>query len=136
MFHQGLDGLVVGLALVFVVRVEMVFSSLVNWWAVPRWTYAPIETSISGVIGWLRDADAFLAIYVRVGGSDGTSGALLGELGSAAVKVVGLPVSLTGALSASAVEQLLIVVGFWIAVLVPLWCWGIRPFYFWWRHGV
>lgn len=149
-FHQGLDGLLLGLAIVFVVRLQMVFSSLIDWSIVPPWTYVPIKRLVANVGRGVQSAISSMTSPFSgggvVGGAGGSSAASGGggaagassiDLGvvSTLVQGVGAPVALLDALDASLIEQLLIILGFWIAFLVPLWFWGLRPLLFWWRSS-
>lgn len=149
-FHQGLDGLLLGLAIVFVVRLQMVFSSLIDWSIVPPWTYVPIKRLVANVGRGVQSAISSMTSPFSEGGSvvggaggssaatgGGAAGASSIDLGvvSTLIQGVGAPVALLDALDASIIEQLLIIVGFWIAFLVPLWFWGLRPLLFWWRSS-
>lgn len=145
--RQGLDGLILGVSIVFVVRVHMIFSSLVDWRIVPEWVYKPINTAMDEFVKGLEETMQSVAspfgaeeiagtgLGVAGGGSSASSGAsilntpVLGTF----LKVIGAPVAIFDALNATILHQLLIIVGFWIAVLVPLWFWGFRPLLFWWR---
>lgn len=148
-FHQGLDGLLLGLAIVFVVRLQMVFSSLIDWTIVPLWTYVPIKRVVANIGRGARSAinsmtSPFSSGSGIVGGQGGSSGASTGGAGASSVDLgvvskliqgVGAPVALLDALDASLIEQFILIVGFWIAFLVPLWFWGLRPLLFWWRSA-
>jgi hypothetical protein len=149
-FHQGLDGLLLGLAIVFIVRLQMVISSLIDWRIVPPWTYVPVKRFVASVGRGVQSAIGSLSSPFSegsevVGGTGGSSAASGGgaagassiDLGvvSTLFQGVGAPVALFDALDASLIEQLLIIVGFWIAFLVPLWFWGLRPLLFWWRSA-
>lgn len=149
--RQGLDGLILGLAIVFVVRVQMFFSSLIDWRIVPEWTYVPIKRLIRSLGQLVQSTIQSFTAPVESGGGGGLGGGSSGVAGgggaggaatgggidpgvmSSLVGAVGFPVKIFGALDANVIEQLLVLAGFWIAFLVPLWFWGLRPFLFWWR---
>lgn len=48
-FHQGVDGLIVGFSIVFLVRLEMVVSSFIDWQLIPDWSYEPILAAIENM---------------------------------------------------------------------------------------
>lgn len=142
--RKGLDGLILGLAIVFVVRVQMFFSSLIDWRLVPAWTYAPIKRGIRSLGNILRST--VTSFTNPIGSAGGGAGVTVADGGGATastgfdpavlsilVGAVGFPVKVFGALDAHIIEQLLVLVGFWVAFLVPLWFWGFRPLLFWWR---
>lgn len=149
--QKGLDGLILGLAIVFVVRVQMFFSSLIDWRIVPLWTYVPIKRLVANLGRIVQSTIESFTAPVESGGGSGLGGGSSGVAGgggggaagggaaidpavvSTLVGAVGFPVQIFGALDANVIEQLLVIVGFWIAFLVPLWFWGFRPFLFWWR---
>lgn len=143
-FHQGLDGLLFGLSIVFVARIHMAFSTIVDWRIVPRWTYQPFVTLgksiVEGIQSTMRSFSAPSSVSIggtELGASGGTGSSAAGSVDPAIIsmvtKAVGFPVAITGALTASLIEQILIIIGFWIAFLVPFWYWGLRPLLFWWR---
>lgn len=145
-FHHGLDGLLVGLSLVFLVRVHMAISQLVDWRLVPEWSYRPLVDGMAGLGRGIQSTIRSLTAPFTVAGSGSaagsTGGAEAAQTGAIDLsilvefgKLVGSPVLIVGGLDAPLLDQLLIVFGFWIAVLVPLWFWGIRPFLFWWRSS-
>lgn len=142
-FHQGVDGLIVGLSIVFIVRLEMTISSFIDWRLVPNWSYEPIIAGIKNLKASLGSmADSFTGpIGVGPGGGGGFS------MGSAAevafnelpfnipefAQIIGLPLLFFPGDPGLFLRQLFIILGFWIAVIVPLWFWGLRPALFWWR---
>lgn len=147
--RQGLDGLILGVSIVFLVRVQMIFSSLVDWRIVPEWAYQPIKSALKSLGRGLQETMQAVtspfgsgevagtgigATGATGGGGAASSGSLLNTpvIGTF-LKAIGSPLVIVGGLDASIVQQLLIILGFWIAVLVPLWFWGLRPLLFWWR---
>lgn len=148
--HSGLDGLVIGLAIVFVVKVETVISSYIDWSQiiVVGRTIKSVKVSFRGMgqaVGSVgSEIGAHIVPQMGMGGSGATGGGGSGALpmvGEAAsfmvggtVKFIGFSVPLLGVGSASVVEKLLIILGVWIAILSPLYYWVIQPGMFWWRE--
>lgn len=148
-FQEGLDGLILGITIVFLVKIQRPVRQWLDWQLIPEWTYRPFNQGYAALVEGLANIGNPLlgggGGFLSGVGDGGASGAGSGAAGGSAssmlntpilgemLQVAGLPIFLFDAFSASAVEQLLIVVGWWIAVLVPLRWWVVRPTLFWWR---
>lgn len=143
-FHQGVDGLIVGFSIVFLVRLEMVVSSFIDWQLIPDWSYEPILAAIENMKASLASmANSFSGpIGIGPGGSGGFNMGSAAEVAfnelpfniPEALKIVGLPLLFFPGEPGLFLRQVLIIIGFWIAVIFPLWFWGLRPALFWWRE--
>lgn len=162
--HSGLDGLVVGLAIVFVVKVETVISSYVDWsqvvvvgkvlrgtkeffigfgeWVGDVWSGFGSQLAAGATSGGASGGGGG-AVSGTAGGTGGSAtggmavpyvGEAASFLASSSIKVVGFSVPLLGVGGASIVEKLLIILGVWIAILSPLYYWVIQPGMYWWRE--
>lgn len=160
--HSGLDGLVVGLAIVFMVKVETVISSYVDWSqvVVVGKMLRSTKLFLVGIGDWASDIWSGFGTQLAAGAASsggGGSGAASGGTGAAgsgaasggvgvpvvgeaasllassSIKVVGFSVPLLGVGSASIIEQVLIILGVWVAILSPLYYWVILPGLSWWR---
>lgn len=139
-FQEGVDGLLIGLSIVFLVKLKMVVSRFIDWRLLPAWTWKPIKDLEFAVGDMARATAQGVGHFVQFGGAGrGTASSSSSAILSAdaiaqtimgAGKVVGVPLLLTGSLSGNVFEQVFIIVGFWIAALFPLYNWVLRPAYF------
>lgn len=144
--HNGLDGLIAGLTLVFIVKVETVVSDYIRWSALPMVGSAIRDTKFFFVNVWNTSVTIVdqIAQFIHIDGSSGGSTSnsvskiMLGELGSifieGLIKLLGFAIPIVGVRSATLFEQALVILGVWIAILLPLWYWVLQPTMYWWQE--
>lgn len=139
-FQRGADGLLVGLSIVFLVKLKMVFADLVDWRLLPTWTWKPVKDFETAAGGMATSMAEGVGRFVNLGGTGGQSSSAIlspdaiGQAVTGVVQILGVPLVLTGSLTANTFEQVFIIVGFWIAFVIPLWNWVLRPGYFYIQH--